>query len=195
MELNFVLLLSTIVHTTMVIDRVQGYYTDSNSTTISSGKYKPIYNNELIERGRQQNKRQIRQQFDQAFRHYSASENRREPRFISFNTKDDNIEVEIDFAIPFLSIPVKRSLSGAMGTIQNAIKVSSSYNHRSRCHRDLELFCTCFSSMAHTDLSSLFSGHSDGKCQCWGSSADRDRNIWRRNDRWHWTTFQWWIVR
>lgn len=145
MTKSVVLLLSTIVHMTMVIDRVQGYYQDSNSTTISRGKYQPIYNNELIERGRLQNKRQLRQQFDQVFRHYSASENRREPRFISFNTKDDNIEVEIDFAVPFLSIPVKRSLSGAMGTIQNVISVSSSSYRRSLCHMDLDIFCIYFS--------------------------------------------------
>lgn len=137
MQLNLVLLLSTIVYTTMVIERVQGYYSDSNSTTISRGNYKPIYNNELIERNRQKNQKQIREQFDQVFSHYSSSENSREPRFVSFNTKDDHIEVEIDFAIPFLSIPVKRSLSGAMGTIQNAIKVSSSC-HKSKCRRDLE---------------------------------------------------------
>lgn len=137
MELNFVLLLSTIVQTTIVIDRVQGYYTDSNSTAISSGKYQPIYNN-LIDRGRLQNRHQLRQQFDQVFRQYSASEKRREPRFISFNTKDEHIEVEIDFAIPFLSIPVKRSLSGAMGTIQNVISVSSSSIRRSWCRKDWE---------------------------------------------------------
>lgn len=64
------------------------------------------------------------QEFDKVFRMYRGDFNsRREPRFVSFQTKDDNIEVEIDFAIPFLSIPVKRSLSGAMGTFQNVIKV------------------------------------------------------------------------
>uniref|UniRef100_A0A182QVB2 DUF4781 domain-containing protein n=1 Tax=Anopheles farauti TaxID=69004 RepID=A0A182QVB2_9DIPT len=42
---------------------------------------------------------------------------RREPRFISFETKDNNIEVEIDFAIPFLSIPIKRSVNGVMSSV------------------------------------------------------------------------------
>lgn len=86
--------------------------------------------------------------FDRVFDHYRGEGGRsREPRFVSFQTKDDNIEVEIgknekeksselkfieflkivlDFAIPFLSIPVKRSLSGAMGTLQNVISVSGS---------------------------------------------------------------------
>lgn len=62
--------------------------------------------------------------FSSVFQHYRGdSDKRREPRFISFQTKDDNIEVEIDFAIPFLSIPVKRSLTGAVGTIKNVIRV------------------------------------------------------------------------
>lgn len=110
-----------------MIVRVQGYYNTTSSlslhqksTVTNTGSYQPIYNNELIEKSRKKHFRE----FEQVFKHYSASENKREPRFISFQTKDDNIEVEIDFAIPFLSIPVKRSLSGAMGTLQNVINVS-----------------------------------------------------------------------
>ncbi|EDS31623.1 conserved hypothetical protein [Culex quinquefasciatus] len=41
----------------------------------------------------------------------------REPKFISFQTKDNNIEVEIDFAIPFLTIPVKKSVDGMMSSV------------------------------------------------------------------------------
>lgn len=41
----------------------------------------------------------------------------REPRFISFQTKDDHIDVEIDFAIPFLTIPVKKSIDGMMSSV------------------------------------------------------------------------------
>lgn len=119
------LLLSIIIQMMTILHRVQGYHNASSSVLSSkmpSASYKPIYNSELIEKSRQRHLRQ----FEQSFKHYSASENRREPRFISFQTKDDNIEVEIDFAIPFLSIPVKRSLSGAMGTLQNVINVSTS---------------------------------------------------------------------
>lgn len=91
MELNLVLLLSIIMQT-MTIVRVQGYY-NTNSSTLSNARqsYQPIYNNELIEKSRQRHLRQ----FEQSFKHYSPSENRREPRFISFQTKDENIEVEI----------------------------------------------------------------------------------------------------
>lgn len=60
---------------------------------------------------------------DDVFRYY-RSEIRREPRFISFETRDDNIEVELDFAIPFLSIPVKRALSGGVSnTVQSMLRV------------------------------------------------------------------------
>lgn len=127
------LLLGTIIHSITMIASVQGYSNMSTSLLSQSGSYQPIYNSELIEKRKERHLRE----FEQVFKHYSASENRREPRFISFQTKDDNIEVEIDFAIPFLSIPVKRSLSGAMGTIQNVINVSTSY-HRLRNRRDSE---------------------------------------------------------
>jgi hypothetical protein len=104
--------------------RVQGYYSDLNNTvsmsSVHSGKNNYHgYQSEVIERARY--KYQNEKQFEKVFQHYRGE--RREPRFISFQTKDDNIEIEIDFAIPFLSIPVKRSLSGAMGTLQNVISV------------------------------------------------------------------------
>lgn len=88
--------------------------------------------NETLARGNSMGSKPIQNQpesfrqkdFERVFEHYrSDTPTRREPRFISFQTKDDNIEVEIDFAIPFLSIPVKRSLSGVMGTLHNVIKV------------------------------------------------------------------------
>uniref|UniRef100_A0A182VX61 Transmembrane protein n=1 Tax=Anopheles minimus TaxID=112268 RepID=A0A182VX61_9DIPT len=42
---------------------------------------------------------------------------RREPRFISFETKDNSIEVEVNFAIPFLSIPIQKSMDGVMSSV------------------------------------------------------------------------------
>lgn len=60
-----------------------------------------IFNN-FSSTDRYQNKLQ-QKHIDRDFKSYPLN---REPRFISFQTKDDNIEVEIDFAIPFLSIPV-----------------------------------------------------------------------------------------
>lgn len=99
----------------LIVSSVQGY----NSSTY--GRFEDHSNRVSSEDHHPQLKAQ---EFDKVFRMYRADFNgRREPRFVSFQTKDDNIEVEIDFAIPFLSIPVKRSLSGAMGTFQNVIKV------------------------------------------------------------------------
>lgn len=91
------------------INEIQGYYSDVNET-ITNNIVQSYISSENGER-----KQIYLKNIDQSSR---------EPRFISFQTKDDNIEVEIDFAIPFLSIPVKRSLSGAMGTFQNVITVS-----------------------------------------------------------------------
>lgn len=102
----------------MTIPRVQGYYNDSDGTLSRNN----VYSNVTSEDSKQ-NKFHFKE-FDKVFQHYRSDDRNREPRFISFQTKDDNIEVEIDFAIPFLSIPVKRSLSGAMGTLQNVISVS-----------------------------------------------------------------------
>jgi hypothetical protein len=126
MDYSLVLLLLTLT-------RVQGYYNDLNGTVISNS----------VSREDRQEEHFNQKDFDRVFEHYRSDRSRgREPRFVSFNTKDDNIEVEIgksssdeseslkslknflDFAIPFLSIPVKRSLSGAMGTLQNVIRVS-----------------------------------------------------------------------
>uniref|UniRef100_A0A182KBH7 Protein amnionless n=1 Tax=Anopheles christyi TaxID=43041 RepID=A0A182KBH7_9DIPT len=58
---------------------------------------------------------------------------RREPRFISFETKDNSIEVEIDFAIPFLSIPVQKSMNGVMSSV---LKVSIALDNSSRRRSD-----------------------------------------------------------
>lgn len=100
----------------MTITVVQGYLSDYNGTTSNLHAARNSFSSENSQHFKEKD-------FDNVFDHYRSDSQRREPRFISFNTKDDNIEVEIDFAIPFLSIPVKRSLSGAMGTFQNVIKV------------------------------------------------------------------------
>ena len=104
----------------IALARVQGYQSGTNET--SSKKY--VHTNLDSHQ-----KRFKLKDFDNFFQSYRSDSKRREPRFISFQTKEDNIEVEIDFAIPFLSIPVKRSLSGAMGTLQNVISVSVLYFH------------------------------------------------------------------
>ncbi|XP_058452136.1 uncharacterized protein LOC131430897 [Malaya genurostris] len=41
-----------------------------------------------------------------------------EPRFVGFQTKDNNIEVGVEFAVPFITVPIKRSVDGFMTSIQ-----------------------------------------------------------------------------
>ncbi|KAL3285595.1 hypothetical protein HHI36_000125 [Cryptolaemus montrouzieri] len=43
----------------------------------------------------------------------------RQNRLISFQTLDEGISVELDFSVPFIKIPVKKSLSFAEGTLAN----------------------------------------------------------------------------
>lgn len=151
MEFNSIIVL--LLMSSAVVNS-QGYHSNFNNRTIStasrSSRENLIYHNDLIERSR--HKLYNEQQFEKIFDHYRSD--RREPRFISFQTKDDNIEVEIDFAIPFLSIPVRRSLSGAMGTLQNVIKVISSHTFRKEKNFSKNYHCKNF-------VNSL--GNPDGK--------------------------------
>lgn len=117
MEYSLVLLLTTIA-------RVQGFYSEINATDRNG------FDHKSVSREDRQQKQFNFEEFESVFQNYRSDKPRREPRFISFQTKDDNIEVEIDFAIPFLSIPVRRSLSGAMGTLQNVISVSSQHEKK-----------------------------------------------------------------
>lgn len=110
-------MLLVMVFSSRCLSSVEGFYNTSDWSNLTSFEYNGLHGEELANRNFKA------REFDKVFRLYENNLNRREPRFISFQTKDENIEVEIDFAIPFLSIPVKRSLSGAMGTIHNVIKV------------------------------------------------------------------------
>lgn len=79
MEYSLVLLILTIA-------RVQGYYSGLNGT---------MPNNRVLSEDRHP-KQFNQKEFDNVFEHYRGEGSRsREPRFVSFNTKDDNIEVEI----------------------------------------------------------------------------------------------------
>lgn len=46
----------------------------------------------------------------------------RTPRFISFTTEDEDIHIDLEFVVPFLKVPVKRSLDQT----GNALKVRNS---------------------------------------------------------------------
>lgn len=47
----------------------------------------------------------------------------RVPKFVSLSQKDENVRIAIDFDIPFLSIPVNRSIGGIMSSMHSAANV------------------------------------------------------------------------
>ncbi|KAG5669730.1 hypothetical protein PVAND_000025 [Polypedilum vanderplanki] len=49
-------------------------------------------------------------QFDDVMRHYRSDIRKREPQFLGFDIQDDNIEIDMEIAVPFLSVPTKKSL-------------------------------------------------------------------------------------
>lgn len=79
---------------------MQEYYLNSNGSSSSFIPYQstielniPVY------------------QYDTIMRHYRSDIRKREPQFISFDINDENIEIDMEIAVPFLSVPTKKSLS------------------------------------------------------------------------------------
>jgi hypothetical protein len=50
-------------------------------------------------------------QYDSIMRHYRSDIRKREPQFISFDINDENIEIDMEIAVPFLSVPSGKSLT------------------------------------------------------------------------------------
>lgn len=85
----------SIVWLIVMVVKVQGYFNQVNGTIVNKYSLQNVVNS-------LNGQNSFNSQYeDDIFRHYRSDSNKREPRFISFTTKDDNIEVEIDFAIPF----------------------------------------------------------------------------------------------
>lgn len=51
-------------------------------------------------------------QYDEVLHHYRSdfTTRKREPQFIGFDIEDDNIEIDMEIAVPFLSVPTKKSI-------------------------------------------------------------------------------------
>jgi hypothetical protein len=106
----------------LIAIRVQGYKNNNTSNNVKEFKQNSIY---FGLNSSHQWKYNQRKQFDDSFKHYRSDHIKtRQSRFISFNSKDDNIDVELDFAIPFISVPVKRTLDTGVGFLQGIIRVS-----------------------------------------------------------------------
>jgi hypothetical protein len=48
--------------------------------------------------------------YDDIMHHYRSDVRKREPQFIGFDINDDNIEIDMEIAVPFLSVPTKKSI-------------------------------------------------------------------------------------
>ena len=49
-------------------------------------------------------------QYDEVLHHYRSDIRKREPQFLGFDIQDDNIEIDMEIAVPFLSVPTKKSI-------------------------------------------------------------------------------------
>ncbi|CRL07415.1 CLUMA_CG020388, isoform A [Clunio marinus] len=110
MEYSVLLLLLSVV-------LVQGYRSDFNQTVLSEHRNNRSFNESLI--GTRSKRNHNKKEFDEAFNYYNNGiPSKREPKFISFQTVDDNIEIELDYSIPFLSIPVRQSIDTVLGAVK-----------------------------------------------------------------------------
>lgn len=52
----------------------------------------------------------IYQYNDEVLHYYRSDIRKREPQFLGFDIQDENIEIDMEIAVPFLSVPTKKSL-------------------------------------------------------------------------------------
>lgn len=76
----------------------QGYYVDINGTSASSHPSGEFYGPMPVF------------VYDEVYQHYRGDIRKREPQFIGFDIQDDNIEIDMEIAVPFLSVPKKRGV-------------------------------------------------------------------------------------
>lgn len=79
-----------------------GYYFDINGTSFNSY---PISEIITINGPMPVNK------FDEVMNYYRSDLRKREPQFLGFDIQDDNIEIDMEIAVPFLSVPTKKGLN------------------------------------------------------------------------------------
>lgn len=84
------------------------YYLDLNGT--SSSSYRP---NEILGPSPIYGR-------DEFYRHYRSDTRKREPQFLGFDIQDDNIEIDMEIAVPFLSVPKK----GGVGKSNNLANIN-----------------------------------------------------------------------
>lgn len=56
-------------------------------------------------------------------------ENARKARFISFSTEDEDIHIDLEFVVPFLKVPVKRSMEQTGHALKVVILYEEFFNY------------------------------------------------------------------
>ncbi|XP_049535563.1 uncharacterized protein LOC125951077 [Anopheles darlingi] len=129
----------------------------------------------------------------------------REPRFISFQTTDSSIDVELNFAIPFMSIPVQKSMNGLVDSVLKVSNTGSSngrhqgysYSGSGSSNRILRgaMDCRCTSSVSLalpvvSDMRVMtpyipvsLAGYTVGEREHRGGGGGRCADAWWRPDR------------
>uniref|UniRef100_A0A336MF90 CSON000712 protein n=1 Tax=Culicoides sonorensis TaxID=179676 RepID=A0A336MF90_CULSO len=49
-------------------------------------------------------------------------QSKREPRLFSFNTEDEDVNIKMEFGVPFITVPTKRTIDGLRGFVYNAMQ-------------------------------------------------------------------------
>lgn len=62
-------------------------------------------------------------QYEDIMRHYRSDVRKREPQFIGFDINDDNIEIDMEIAVPFLSV-AKASSKSSLSKRKNFANVN-----------------------------------------------------------------------
>lgn len=57
--------------------------------------------------------------YDEIYRQSRSAVGRREPKFVGFAIQDDNIEIDMEIAVPFLSVPKKRGVGSRSRNFAN----------------------------------------------------------------------------
>ncbi|KAL5284405.1 hypothetical protein ACFFRR_006601 [Megaselia abdita] len=59
------------------------------------------------------------------YRNTSRSYSGRTPRFISFTTEDEDIHIDLEFVVPFLKVPVKRSIEQTGTALKSLVNINT----------------------------------------------------------------------
>lgn len=94
--------------TALRVISMQEYYLDMNGTSFIP--YQPPLSSSSLSSSSTLELNIPIYQYDEVLHHYRSDIKKREPRFLGFDIQDDNIEIDMEIAVPFLSVPTKKSI-------------------------------------------------------------------------------------